>query len=102
MLETLEVILSPLALADCSTPMISPLGRMVIYMSLRYDGLTGMPLPSAGNSSAIYVPENKALKRPIGITYVAIKVPEPEAAISLVAIGLLSSVLLKRREAKLE
>lgn len=69
---------------------------------LRYDGLTGMPLPSAGNSSAIYVPQNKALKRPIGITYTAIKVPEPEAVIAMVAIGLLSSVLLKRREAKLE
>ncbi len=35
---------------------------------LRYDELTGAPLPSAGNSSAIYVPTNKALKRPIGIT----------------------------------
>lgn len=69
---------------------------------LRYDGLTGESLPSTGNSSAIYVPQNKALKRPIGITYTAIKVPEPEAVIGMVAIGLLSSVLLKRREAKLE
>ena len=66
---------------------------------LRYDGFTGAPLPSAGNSSAIYVPQNKALKRPIGITYTAIKVPEPKAAIAVVAIGLLSSILLQRRKA---
>ncbi len=65
---------------------------------LRYDGLTGAPLPSAGNSSAIYVPTNKALKRPIGITYMAIKVPEPEAVTGSVAIGLLSALLLKRRD----
>ena len=66
---------------------------------LRYDGLTGVPLPSAGNASAIYVPQTKALNRPIGITYTAIKVPEPGAAVGIVAIGLLSSLLLRRREA---
>ena len=65
---------------------------------LRYNGFTGAPLPSAGNSSAIYVPTNKALKRPIGITYTAIKVPEPEAVTGIVAIGLLSTLLLKRRD----
>ena len=65
---------------------------------LRYDGFTGLPLPSAGNSGAVYVAQNKALKRPIGITYTAIKVPEPKATIALVTIGLLSSILLKRRK----
>jgi len=44
------------------------------------------------------VPTNKALKRPIGITYTAIKIPESEAVVGTVAIGLLSGLLLKRRD----
>lgn len=39
-----------------------------------------------------------ALNCPIGITYTAIKVPELEAVAGTVAIGLLSSLLLKRRD----
>jgi glucose/arabinose dehydrogenase len=35
---------------------------------LRFDAATGDPLPSEGQSGAIFVPEDARLKRPIGIT----------------------------------
>lgn len=55
---------------------------------LRYDGITGDPLPSSGNSGAIFVPTNDKLDRPIGITYFK-SVPEPSLVAGLIAIGTL-------------
>ncbi|MGP1371282.1 MAG: Vgb family protein [Almyronema sp.] len=59
---------------------------------LRYDGFTGEPLPSAGNSGPIFVPTNANLIRPIGITYADLPpVPEPGLGmglLSLAALGL--------------
>lgn len=64
---------------------------------LRYNGLTGEPLPSAGNSSAVFVATNPNLKRPIGITYAPITVPEPTATFGLFTLGAgLAGTLLKR------
>jgi hypothetical protein len=34
---------------------------------LRYQGVSGVPLPAAGQSGAIFVPQSTALARPIGI-----------------------------------
>ena len=64
---------------------------------LRYDGLTGNPLPSPGNSNAVFVATNPNLKRPIGITYAPISVPEPTTTAGLLAIGVgVAGALLKR------
>jgi len=54
---------------------------------LRFDGETGNPLPAAGESGAIFVSTNPNLKRPIGITYSPIVVPEPALALGLLAVG---------------
>jgi hypothetical protein len=54
---------------------------------LRFDGKTGDPLPGAGESGAIFVSTNPNLKRPIGITYSPIVVPEPALALGLLAVG---------------
>ncbi|HBL12497.1 MAG TPA: PEP-CTERM sorting domain-containing protein [Cyanobacteria bacterium UBA11162] len=70
---------------------------------LRYDGVTGNPLPSPGNSSAIFVPTNSKLLRPIGITYTAEKltpVPEPGTTAGLLTLGALFSVSLIKRQGK--
>lgn len=67
---------------------------------LRYDGVTGEPLPSADNLSSIFVPTNDKLLRPIGITYAALplkSVPEPTTSAVLLALGALFSVSLLRR-----
>jgi hypothetical protein len=64
---------------------------------LRYNGLTGEPLPSDGNSGAVFVATNPNLKRPIGITYAPITVPEPTATFGLLTLGAgLAGILLKR------
>ena len=71
---------------------------------LRYDGVSGNPLPAPGNSSAIFVPTNSKLLRPIGITYTPEKltpVPEPGTTAGLLSLGALFSVsVLKRDGAK--
>ena len=57
---------------------------------LRYDALTGNPLPAPGNSSSIFVPTNSRLLRPIGITYTSEKltpVPETATTAGLLTIG---------------
>ncbi|WP_053221565.1 hypothetical protein [Limnoraphis robusta] len=58
---------------------------------LRYDGITVEPLPSVGNTSAVFVAPNDKLLRPIGITFttqIPLKtVPEPVSVLSLLAIG---------------
>ena len=57
---------------------------------LRYDGATGEPLPSAGNSGPIFVPTNPNLIRPIGVTYADLPpVPEPGLALSLLPLAAL-------------
>lgn len=64
---------------------------------LRYDR-AGQPLPSAGNSSAVFVATNQALRRPIGIAYTNVRVPEPEAGVALAAVGTLGCLVLRRRK----
>jgi sugar lactone lactonase YvrE len=54
---------------------------------LRFDGETGKPLPAVGQPSSIFVPTNRNLKRPIGITYSPVVVPEPALTLGLLAIG---------------
>ncbi|MGV0024508.1 Vgb family protein [Phormidesmis priestleyi] len=68
---------------------------------LRYDS-NGEPLPSVGNSSSIFVATNGNLKRPIGITYADIKVPEPGAIVGLAAVSLLGVSILKRRKSAID
>jgi sugar lactone lactonase YvrE len=63
---------------------------------LRYDGLTGAPLPASGNTSSIYVNTTSDLKRPIGITYA--RVPEPAQVLGLLAVAGLTAGGLKRRD----
>ncbi len=64
---------------------------------LRYNGLTGEPLPSTGNSGAVFVATNPNLKRPIGIAYAPITAPEPTTTLGLLTLGAgLAGRLLKR------
>ncbi|NJL88344.1 MAG: PEP-CTERM sorting domain-containing protein [Leptolyngbyaceae cyanobacterium SM1_1_3] len=57
---------------------------------LRYDGLTGEPLPSAGNFGPIFVPTNSNLIRPIGIAYADLpSVPEPALVLGLLSLAAL-------------
>lgn len=70
---------------------------------LRYDGVTGNPLPSPGNSSAIFVPTTSKLLRPIGITYTAenlTPVPESGTTAGLLTLGALFSASLIKRHSK--
>jgi WD40 repeat protein len=63
---------------------------------LRYDSNTGAPLPSSGNSNAVFVPTNSNLLRPIGITQLA-TVPEPATVVGLLAVGAIGAVSLRKR-----
>lgn len=54
---------------------------------LRYDGVTGDPLPAGGQSGAVFVPTTPNLQRPIGIAYVPTSVPEPGTVLGLLAVG---------------
>lgn len=67
---------------------------------LRFDGTTGQPLPSAGNSGSLFVPPSNQLKRPIGIVFTppdAVDVPEPGFVIGLLAIGAIFQLQKKQR-----
>lgn len=61
---------------------------------LRFDGETGNPLPAPGETGAVFVADSSNLKRPIGIAYVPITVPEPAGVLGLLGIG---ATLLKLR-----
>lgn len=67
---------------------------------LRYDSVTGNPLPSSGNNGSVFVPTTDKLLRPIGITYTdraIASVPEPTLTVGLlVFIGI--CVSQRRRE----
>ena len=69
---------------------------------LRYDSVTGEPLPSAGNFGPIFVPTNSGLIRPIGITVSPTSTTVPESTLRL---GLLSvsagAILLCQRDRKM-
>ncbi len=57
---------------------------------LRYDGTTGEPLPSSGNTGSVFVATNERLVRPIGITYTSenlTPVPEPGSTLGLLMFG---------------
>jgi sugar lactone lactonase YvrE len=63
---------------------------------LRYDGVTGNPLPSSGNSGAIFVPPNSNLRRPIGIAFTSRQltpVPEPAMTLGLLTVGAIFAAL---------
>jgi sugar lactone lactonase YvrE len=64
---------------------------------LRYDAVTGAPLPSSGNSGAVFVAASDRLQRPIGIKY--IEVPEPTTVASLLLIGTVGAIANRRRQA---
>ncbi|BDA75088.1 hypothetical protein RIVM261_032670 [Rivularia sp. IAM M-261] len=56
---------------------------------LRYDAVSGKPLPSVGNSGSVFVATNDKLLRPIGIIYTdrkVVPVPEPSLTVSLLAL----------------
>ncbi|WP_088893098.1 PTPA-CTERM sorting domain-containing protein [Leptolyngbya ohadii] len=63
---------------------------------LRYDGLTGEPLPGAGNSGAVFVSTSPNLQRPIGIAYDPAPIPTPALLPGLVGVGI--AALRKRRQ----
>jgi sugar lactone lactonase YvrE len=63
---------------------------------LRYNSNTGAPLPSTGNSNAVFVPTNGNLLRPIGITK-TLSVPEPTTIVGLATVGVLGAVSLRKR-----
>ncbi len=69
---------------------------------LRYDGVTGNPLPSPGNDDAIFVPTDSKLLRPIGIVFtsqvLSTSVPEPIATMSLLALGACGTAALMKRQ----
>lgn len=68
---------------------------------LRYDGVTGKPLPSSGNSGSVFVPTDSRLLRPIGIAYTAKQltpVPEPGTTDGLLMLGSAFSVSLLQRK----
>ncbi len=65
---------------------------------LRYDGETGDPLPSLGQGGAVFVPTNPALKRPIGVAYSPIVVPEPGITAGLVGLGVAGLLAKRKRE----
>jgi sugar lactone lactonase YvrE len=68
---------------------------------LRYEGVTGTPLPAPGNSGAIFVDSNPHLVRSIGIAYQSSKpVPEPTSILEPIAVGAISVVLLRHRKRK--
>lgn len=54
---------------------------------LRYDALTGAPLPADGQSAALFVPSSDNLLRPIGIAYTSAPVPEPSLAFGVIVAG---------------
>lgn len=64
---------------------------------LRYDGITGEPLPSSGNTGAILT-TNANLLRPIGIAVVPTSVPEPATGLGLLALGGWGLATLRRRD----
>lgn len=68
---------------------------------LRYDGITGDPLPSPGNTGPIFVATDSRLARPIGITYTPEKltpVPEPDSTVGLLALGAFWAVWRWKRD----
>ncbi|WP_414544807.1 PEP-CTERM sorting domain-containing protein [Nostoc sp. CCY0012] len=71
---------------------------------LRYNGVTGAPLPSQGNTNAIFVPTTDKLSRPIGIAFVSqnlASVPEANTSVGLLSLGVFFSISwLKRQQIK--
>lgn len=68
---------------------------------LRYDGITGAPLPTAGKSQAIFVDANPHLVRPIGIAFQSAKpVPEPTSILEPIAVGAVAIAFLRHRKSK--
>ncbi len=65
---------------------------------LRYDGVTGNPLPEPGESGAIFVPTDTRLLRPIGIAYAPITVPEGSSTVGLLSLGAFSAILHRKRK----
>jgi sugar lactone lactonase YvrE len=68
---------------------------------LRYNGVTGDPLPSLGNSNAIFVPTTDKLSRPIGIAFTTenlTTVPEASTSVSLLSLGVFLSISWLKRE----
>ncbi len=70
---------------------------------LRYDGTTGEPLPSPGNTGPVFVATDERLVRPIGITYTPenlTPVPEPVSTLGLLVFGAFWTVARLKRDRK--
>lgn len=65
---------------------------------LRYNGITGTPLPAVGNSGALFVANNENLKRPIGLVFAPpVSVPEPAITLGLLAFSVGAIAARKKR-----
>lgn len=62
----------------------------------RFDA-DGNPLPATGESGSIFIPATNNLKRPIGIAYTPVKVPEPGALLGLVGVAALGFSFRRKR-----
>jgi len=70
---------------------------------LRYDALTGLPLPSGSNRDAVFVPTNSNLQRPIGIAYVEddfTPIPTPVMLPGLIGMGVAALRRRKREQSE--
>lgn len=63
---------------------------------LRYDGITGNPLPSMGNNYGVFVPTNNNLQRPIGIAILPQTVSEPSINLTPWMVFTLGIILTKK------
>ncbi|NJL21866.1 MAG: PEP-CTERM sorting domain-containing protein, partial [Leptolyngbyaceae cyanobacterium SM1_3_5] len=62
----------------------------------RFDPV-GNPLPATGESGSIFIPATNTLKRPIGIAYTPVKVPEPGAMLGLLGVAALGWKLRRNK-----
>jgi hypothetical protein len=70
------------------------------FGALRYDSVTGNPLPSPGNSGSIFVPTTDKLLCPLSITYTSraiASVPESTLTVALLVFG---GICLSQRRRK--
>jgi sugar lactone lactonase YvrE len=63
---------------------------------LRYDGISGLPLPGMGNGGALFVANSEQLKRPIGLAFSPEPVPEPGMLLGLLAFSIPAIALRKK------
>ncbi|MEQ8957748.1 MAG: PEP-CTERM sorting domain-containing protein [Coleofasciculus sp. C2-GNP5-27] len=69
---------------------------------LRYNSVTGDPLPTPGNEGAIFVDTTSQMQRPIGVLFTSqqfpVSVPEPTVGVGLVALGISGIISSRQRQ----